>query len=192
MDAAHLLRAARRAAAVSQRGLAARAGVAPSVVGEIESGRSQPQVATLERLLHALGLELGVLPRYESEDEALRRWLRASTSDRLRWALGPAVTRALTELGRGPFVLPPVVSAGVWLPGRPVPSPLPVLVPLFVGTGPAHPLLRPARGPWAVHGLVAVGFGPFHTALVWPPEAPVMQEVERAPELRAVARLLHA
>jgi transcriptional regulator with XRE-family HTH domain len=62
LDLPGLLRRARRDADLSQRELAACAGVGRNVVGEIEAGtRRDPRVRTLERLLHAAGYRLAVL-----------------------------------------------------------------------------------------------------------------------------------
>ena len=58
MDAATLLRSARTHAGLTQRSLAARAATSQAAVAAIESGRKQPSVATLERLLRAAGTEL--------------------------------------------------------------------------------------------------------------------------------------
>jgi transcriptional regulator with XRE-family HTH domain len=55
VDAARTLRAARRARAVSQRELAALAGVPRSTVARAESGQVAPSLGTLARLLGALG-----------------------------------------------------------------------------------------------------------------------------------------
>ncbi len=63
MDAARVLRQARRRAGLTQRELAARAGVAQSVVGRIESGAVIPRVDTLDRLLAAAGQGLETAPR---------------------------------------------------------------------------------------------------------------------------------
>jgi transcriptional regulator with XRE-family HTH domain len=57
---ADLLREARTRANLSQRGLAERAGTTQSVVGRIEAGLADPNVATLERLLAAAGFGLRV------------------------------------------------------------------------------------------------------------------------------------
>jgi hypothetical protein len=56
-----LLKNARTRAGLTQRSLAARAGVPQSTVGRIETGAIEPRIDTLLRLLHASGhdLELG-------------------------------------------------------------------------------------------------------------------------------------
>ena len=56
-----LLRRARTRAGMTQRSLAARAGVPQSTVGRIETGAIEPRIDTLLRLLRASGhdLELG-------------------------------------------------------------------------------------------------------------------------------------
>jgi predicted transcriptional regulator len=48
---------------LSQRDLAARAGVPQSTVGRIESGSTDPRASTLSRLLRACGFELEAEPR---------------------------------------------------------------------------------------------------------------------------------
>jgi transcriptional regulator with XRE-family HTH domain len=63
VDAARVLRQARRRAGLTQRRLADRAGVAQSVVGRIESGAVVPRVDTLDRLLEACGEGLESLSR---------------------------------------------------------------------------------------------------------------------------------
>lgn len=62
MDAGALLRAARAQSGMSQRALARAAGTSQSSVSAIESGRKQPTVATLDRLLRAAGTELVIPP----------------------------------------------------------------------------------------------------------------------------------
>ncbi len=61
VDAAQLLRAARQRAGLSQRALAALAGVRQPVVSRIESARQQPSLPTLQRLLNACGYQLVAL-----------------------------------------------------------------------------------------------------------------------------------
>lgn len=60
---ARLLRDARRRAGLTQVELAARAGVAQSVISAYESGRRQPALSTLAALVSATGLELEVQVR---------------------------------------------------------------------------------------------------------------------------------
>jgi len=55
-----LLREARRSASLSQTELAQRAGVAQSVVSAYESGRREPALSTLVRLIHATGNSLSL------------------------------------------------------------------------------------------------------------------------------------
>lgn len=74
MDAASVLRAARTRAGLSQRALAAAARTSQSAVAAIESGRKQPTVATLERLLRAAGTEL--VPADAEQAALLRRGRR--------------------------------------------------------------------------------------------------------------------
>lgn len=66
MEAGELLREARRKAGLTQRQAAAAAGVAQPTLARVESGRQQPTLPTLERLLagtgHRLVVELEALP----------------------------------------------------------------------------------------------------------------------------------
>jgi transcriptional regulator with XRE-family HTH domain len=61
--AANLLRRARRKAGMTQRALAARAGVPQSTIGRIETGVIEPRIDTLLRLLQASGHEMELGPR---------------------------------------------------------------------------------------------------------------------------------
>jgi uncharacterized protein len=63
LTAAGLLRQARQRAGMSQVELAARAGVAQSVISAYESGRRQPSVPTLAALIEATGFELATAVR---------------------------------------------------------------------------------------------------------------------------------
>jgi transcriptional regulator with XRE-family HTH domain len=58
MDAAELLRSVRRAAGLSQRALAERAGTSAAAVCQYERGERIPRVDTLRRLLAAAGADL--------------------------------------------------------------------------------------------------------------------------------------
>lgn len=62
MKASESLRAARRHAGLTQRELAARAGVPQSTIGRIEAGLVDPRQGTLTTLLRACGWDLEVLP----------------------------------------------------------------------------------------------------------------------------------
>lgn len=62
MDPAVAIRDARRHAGLSQAALAERAGTSQTAVSAYESGRKQPSVATLGRLLAAAGRRLTVAP----------------------------------------------------------------------------------------------------------------------------------
>ena len=61
-EAARLLRYARRRAGLTQRALAERAGVPQPYVARIESGRVDPSVSALSRLLRACETTLLVIP----------------------------------------------------------------------------------------------------------------------------------
>ncbi len=100
MDAATLLRTARTRAGLSQRALSEAAGTSQSAVAAIESGRKQPTVATLERLLRAAGTEL--VPAPPEQAALLRR------SRRLEDVLGLA--EALPFRRRGELRYPRVPS----------------------------------------------------------------------------------
>ena len=62
MDAAGLLKQARRQAGLSQRELAGLTGMDQAVVARIEAGSSSPRFDTLERLLGATGHRLALAP----------------------------------------------------------------------------------------------------------------------------------
>lgn len=63
MDAARVLRQARRRAGLSQRQLAVKVGVSQPQIARIESGAVVPRVDTLDRLLEACGEGLESGPR---------------------------------------------------------------------------------------------------------------------------------
>lgn len=58
MNAAQLLRSARRRAGLSTRELARRAGTSHATVSAYETGRKSPSIDTLDRLLRAAGFVL--------------------------------------------------------------------------------------------------------------------------------------
>ncbi|HKP90513.1 MAG TPA: helix-turn-helix transcriptional regulator [Thermoleophilaceae bacterium] len=62
MDAGDAIRRARLRAGLTQHALAARAGTSQATISAYESGRKQPSVETLERVLAASGARLAVVP----------------------------------------------------------------------------------------------------------------------------------
>jgi DNA-binding XRE family transcriptional regulator len=145
MDAAHAVRAARRRALLSQRELAAQAGVSLRTVAAIEAGRTSPSWRTMSALLAAVGLEPVLGPRLPGPCEHLARFLRYSTSERLYLSLGgtyqPARDRRLpawvqlSRLARSrrPVLLEGLDAVGVWVPGVLSGPPLKVAVPAADG-----------------------------------------------------------
>jgi len=63
MNVARALREARLAAGLTQRGLAAGAGVPQSTVARIEGGQMMPRVDTFDRLLRVADKRVAVVPR---------------------------------------------------------------------------------------------------------------------------------
>jgi transcriptional regulator with XRE-family HTH domain len=75
MDPADALRVARLRAGLTQHALAARAGTSQATLSAYESGRKQPSVATLDRLLRAAGAHLEVVGGAPPAREPTRREL---------------------------------------------------------------------------------------------------------------------
>lgn len=92
-----LLKKARTRAGLTQRSLAARAGVPQSTVGRIETGAIKPRIDTLLRLLHASGHDLELSVRLgEGVDRAqIRERLALTPRQRLE-----ELTRAAAALRR--------------------------------------------------------------------------------------------
>jgi len=61
--AARMLRHARRSAGLTQRALASTSGIPQETIARIESGRVDPRISTLDRLLEGCGQGLEHLPR---------------------------------------------------------------------------------------------------------------------------------
>ncbi|HWG93382.1 MAG TPA: helix-turn-helix transcriptional regulator, partial [Mycobacteriales bacterium] len=129
MDVAQVLREARQSAGLSQRALAARAGVSSGTVAHAESGRRSLGVPTLEALLAACGRELAVRPVPASSDGAPRvdeqrllAHLRRSLTQRLETALdaagvAPATLRAVADRSWLPHLrLTGDLAVAVWVP----------------------------------------------------------------------------
>jgi transcriptional regulator with XRE-family HTH domain len=60
VDAAEILRTARRQAGLSQRGMASASGVSVATLAAVEAGRRIPSYAVIEAVLAAAGLEIAV------------------------------------------------------------------------------------------------------------------------------------
>lgn len=86
MDAARVLRQARRRARLTQRELAERAGAPQSQVARIESGAVVPRVDTLDRLLEACGegLESVARPGRGVDRSTMHALLELHAADRAR------------------------------------------------------------------------------------------------------------
>ncbi len=92
MNTATTLRNARRAAGLSQRELAHRAGLAQPAIARIESGGVVPRVDTLERLLRVCGHGLEVTRRAGAgvDRSVIRELLRLTPRQRLDLAVTEA------------------------------------------------------------------------------------------------------
>jgi transcriptional regulator with XRE-family HTH domain len=97
MSGRRILRAARRAAGLTQRELARRAGVPQPAISRIERGIVSPTLTTLGRLLRQCGVELETVPRVGEVDRTLIR-------ERLRLTAGQRAARDVLEWrGSRPF-----------------------------------------------------------------------------------------
>jgi predicted transcriptional regulator len=92
MQAARILRYARRRAGLTQRQLAHKAGVPQPAVARIERGGVSPRVSTLEDLLAAAGFTLEIGPRIGGgvDRTLIRAALQRSPEDRIRVATASA------------------------------------------------------------------------------------------------------
>ena len=90
-EASDLVRHARQTAGLSARGLAERAYVSASTITRVESGRVDPTVGMLRRILDAAGqdLHVSVRPKHEGQRPALAdltdAWNVTHTGDRPDW-----------------------------------------------------------------------------------------------------------
>ena len=98
--AGRMVRHARRRAGLTQRQLAAAAGVPQETIARIEAGRVDPRIGTVDRLLEATGMGLEVMPRLASA------WTARSSSDcsncrpAAAWSCGVEGDRNVIGLGR--------------------------------------------------------------------------------------------
>jgi predicted transcriptional regulator len=95
-----MVRYARRRAGMTQRQLAAKAGIPQESIARIEKGRVDPRVGTLDRLLEACEFGLEAMPRLGIgiDRTQFARLLRATPAQRL--AVGIADDRAMLEFRR--------------------------------------------------------------------------------------------
>lgn len=102
MQAGRILRHARRSAGLTQRQLAASAGIPQSTVGRIETGRLSPRWETLNRLMRASGHALEVAPAAGAgiDRTQIRAMLRLTPLERARLAAADAAGMARLDLLR--------------------------------------------------------------------------------------------
>jgi transcriptional regulator with XRE-family HTH domain len=84
--AAGLVLMAREEAGLSQRELAERAGVAQSEIARIESGKREPSIPTLQRILAGAGVELRIRLAPIDEHDQVLATRQARHSDQRRTA----------------------------------------------------------------------------------------------------------
>lgn len=87
--AGRMVRHARRRAGLTQRQLAAKAGIPQESIARIERGRVDPRVGTLDRLLAACEFGLEAMPRLGIgiDRTQFARLLRATPAERLALAI---------------------------------------------------------------------------------------------------------
>jgi transcriptional regulator with XRE-family HTH domain len=97
VNAAYLLKRARRRAKLSQRELGKRAGIPQSTVARVELGTLSPRTDTLDRLLRAAGQTLAVEPvlGIGVDRTQIRELLRLTPDQRL--LLAEADARSVAE-----------------------------------------------------------------------------------------------
>ena len=103
MDAGQFVREARRRSGLSQRALAARAGVSQSLVARIESGDVDPPFGRCLQLVRACGFDLNihVTPLDEDAWTLVERGAAATPDERLdRMLAGVDLLRAGREAAR--------------------------------------------------------------------------------------------
>jgi uncharacterized protein len=89
--AGRMVRHARKRAGLTQRQLAAKAGIPQETIARIERGRVDPRVGTLDRLLEAAGFGLEHMPRLGIGID------RPQIQERLALTPGDRLMRAIRE-----------------------------------------------------------------------------------------------
>jgi transcriptional regulator with XRE-family HTH domain len=205
VDAAEILRMARRQAGLSQRGMASASGVSVATLAAVEAGRRIPSYAVIEAVLAAAGLEIAVDRRVPVACRHVREHLQDSLSVRLhRWLGGSGDPRRERTLplwcqlrdltAAGEVALCGRAALGLWLPGVTRPVTLKVSFALHPGaTTPPVAGLRLVDGPLPRGPMVSVSIGNYGSLQV-PTPAALALDARCAGErtaLRTVARLLH-
>lgn len=98
--AGRMLRHARSRAKMTQRELSAKVGIPQETIARIETGRADPRVGTLDRLLEGCGFGLEHAPRLGIgiDRSVIRRLIEMTPSERLE--LGIANDRNMVEFWR--------------------------------------------------------------------------------------------
>lgn len=97
VSSAEVLREARRRAGLTQASLAQRAHVTQSVISAYESGRREPSLPMLRKLIAAAGLELSITVQ-ERTTSALEGWLGRRIRDHRTEILDVTTSHGLTDL----------------------------------------------------------------------------------------------
>jgi transcriptional regulator with XRE-family HTH domain len=110
------VKARREELKLTLRALAAKSGISPSMISDIERGAKSPTISTLAQLSAALGVSVSAL--LEAREPERIRVVRASATQTLtdpatgakRQSFGPAVPGSKVEFLR--YLVPPRVTAG--------------------------------------------------------------------------------
>lgn len=86
MMAGRLVREARKRAGITQQELARRAGTTQSAIARLESGRTEPSLDTIRRLVRLCGLDVavGLVPEDGSDWSGARANLALGVDERVR------------------------------------------------------------------------------------------------------------
>jgi transcriptional regulator with XRE-family HTH domain len=95
--AGRMVREARQRAKLTQRQLAAKAGIPQETIARIERGRVDPRVGTLDRLLEACGYGLESLPRLGIGVDRTQIWERLDVPMAKRLAVSMADDTEMVE-----------------------------------------------------------------------------------------------
>ena len=95
--AGRMVREARQRAKLTQRQLAAKAGIPQETIARIERGRVDPRVGTLDRLLEGCGYGLESLPRLGIGVDRTQIWERLDASMERRLAVSMADDTEMVE-----------------------------------------------------------------------------------------------